>query len=166
MTSWVPFDLLDHLWQSTLFTAVVWLVARAVRTNAARVRYWLWLAASVKFLIPLSLLVSFGERFAWRTAAVAPPPAVSAVIEQVLTPAAATVATTTAAPIASSTTVWPVLLIVAWSVGALFVLAQWWRQWQPIRHALRGSRPINISESQGLTVLASGSMIEPGVFGI
>ena len=78
MTSWVPFDLLDHLWQSTLFAAAVWLVARAVRTNAARVRYWLWLAASMKFLIPLSLLVSFGERFAWRTAAVAPPPAVSA----------------------------------------------------------------------------------------
>ncbi len=59
--SWMPFDLLDHLWQSTLFTAVVWLIARAMHTNGARVRYWLWFAASMKFLIPLSLLVNAGE---------------------------------------------------------------------------------------------------------
>jgi uncharacterized protein (TIGR03435 family) len=168
MTSWVPFDLLDHLWQSTLFTAAVWLVARAVRTNAARVRYWLWLAASVKFLIPLSLLVSFGERFAWRPAAVAPPPAVSSVIEQVLTPAAAGVAAAApAAPIASAPPiVWPAVLIVAWGLGVAFVLTEWWRQWRPIKRALRNARPIDLREDKSLTVLASASMIEPGVFGI
>jgi bla regulator protein blaR1 len=166
MTSWVPFDLLDHLWQSTLFTAVVWLVARTVRTNAARVRYWLWLTASVKFLVPLSLLVSFGERFAWRTAAAGAPAAVSAVIERVLTPTATTVATTTAAPIASSTTVWPVVMVLAWGAGVLFVLAQWWRQWRPIRRALRDAHPTDIGAHDGVTVRASVSMIEPGVFGI
>ena len=96
MTSWVPFDLLDHLWQSTLFTAAVWLVARAVRANTARVRYWLWLAASLKFLVPISALVTIGERFAWRTTPAAPPPVVSFVIEQVLTPAAVTAAATVA----------------------------------------------------------------------
>jgi uncharacterized protein (TIGR03435 family) len=166
MTSWVPFDLLDHLWQSTLFTAVVWLVARAVRTNAARVRYWLWLAASVKFLIPLSLLVSFGERFAWRTAAVAAPPAVSAVIEKVLTPAAATITPVASAPLAPSPIPWPTLLLAAWGVGVLFVLVQWWRQWRPIRQALRSAHAIDVGENAGLSVLASTSMIEPGVFGI
>jgi uncharacterized protein (TIGR03435 family) len=168
MTSWVPFDLLDHLWQSTLFTAVVWLVARAVRTNAARVRYWLWLAASMKFLIPLSLLVSFGERFAWRTAAVAPPPAVSSVIEQVLTPAAAGVAAAApVAPIASAPPIaWPAVLLVAWGLGVVFVLADWWRQWRPIRRALRDARPIDLHDDRNLRVLVSASMIEPGVFGI
>ena len=65
MTSWVPFDLLDHLWQSTLVTAVIWLIARAVRTNAARVRYWLWFAASVKFLVPWTVLASAGSLVAW-----------------------------------------------------------------------------------------------------
>ena len=80
MTSWVPFDLLDHLWQSTLFTAAVWLITRAMRANAARVRYWLWFAASVKFLVPISVLVSVGERFAWRTTPTAAP-AGAAVIE-------------------------------------------------------------------------------------
>src|SRR5262245_44700198 len=122
MTSWVSFDLLDHLWQSTLFTAAIWLITRAVRANAARVRYWLWFAASVKFLVPLSLLVSVGERFAWRTTAVAAPPAVSAVIEQVLTPAAATIAPVSSAPVAPSTIPWPALLLDDWSVSVLFVI--------------------------------------------
>lgn len=164
MTSWVPFDLLDHLWQSTLFAAAVWLVARTVRTNAARVRYWLWFAASMKFLVPISVLVSVGERFAWRTTP-ATAPVVASVIEQVLTPAATTVATTLA-PATSSPTMWPLLLLVAWGVGVLLVLAQWWRQWQPIRHALRDAQAIEISEHAGLRVLTSTSMIEPGVFGI
>ena len=166
MTSWVPFDLLDHLWQSTLFTAAVWLVTRAVRSNAARVRYWLWFAASVKFLVPISVLVSVGERFAWRTTPTAAP-AVAAVIEQVLTPAAATVATVSSGPVApSSSTLWPMLLLVAWSAGVLLVLAQWWQQWKPIRRALRDARPADIGDHDDVTVRASSSMIEPGVFGI
>ena len=166
MTSWVPFDLLDHLWQSTLFAAAVWLVTRAMRTNAARVRYWMWFAASVKFLVPISALVSVGERFAWRTAPVAAP-AVAAVIEQVLTPAATAVATVPSAPLTpSSLSMWPIVLLVGWGLGVLLVLAQWWQQWKPIRRALRDARPADIGGFDGVTVRASASMIEPAVLGI
>src|SRR5438270_4007844 len=59
--------LANHLWQSTLCVGVVWLLALALKKNRAAVRYWLWLAASVKFLIPFSLLVSIGSQFEWRT---------------------------------------------------------------------------------------------------
>ena len=59
----------NHLWQSTLFAAVAWLLTLALRKNRAAVRYWIWLAASVKFLIPFSLLVSAGAQLGWRTAA-------------------------------------------------------------------------------------------------
>ena len=52
--------IVNHLWQSTAFTAMVSLAAWALRRNSPRARYWLWLAASVKFLIPLSWLVSTG----------------------------------------------------------------------------------------------------------
>ena len=52
--------LANHLWQSTLCVAVAWLLTLALRKNRAAVRYWIWLAASVKFLIPFSLLVSAG----------------------------------------------------------------------------------------------------------
>jgi hypothetical protein len=41
----------DHLWQSTLFAGVVLLLTLALRKNRARVRHWLWSAASIKFFI-------------------------------------------------------------------------------------------------------------------
>src|SRR5689334_5959054 len=51
----------NHLWQSTLFAAVAGLLTLALRKNQARARYWLWLAASLKFLVPFALLVSLGH---------------------------------------------------------------------------------------------------------
>jgi uncharacterized protein (TIGR03435 family) len=59
---WVPFLLGvgNHLWQSTLFALVIAGLAFVLRKNHARTRYWLWLAASAKFLIPFSLLVVLG----------------------------------------------------------------------------------------------------------
>jgi len=51
----------NHLWQSTLFAAAAWLLTLALRRNRAAVRYQLWLAASLKFLVPFSLFVSLGS---------------------------------------------------------------------------------------------------------
>ena len=53
--------LLNHLWQSTLFAAAAGLLTLALRNNRAPVRYWLWFTASVKFLIPFTLLLSLGS---------------------------------------------------------------------------------------------------------
>ena len=52
----------DHLWQSTVFAAGIALLTLAFRHNRAHVRYWLWLAASVKFLIPFAALLWIGAR--------------------------------------------------------------------------------------------------------
>ena len=46
--------LANHLWQSTLFAVIAWLLTLALRKNRAAMRYWIWLAASIKFLIPFS----------------------------------------------------------------------------------------------------------------
>ena len=54
----------NHLWQSTLFAAAAAVLTLVLRKNPARVRYRLWLVASVKFLIPFSLLVSLGGHLA------------------------------------------------------------------------------------------------------
>lgn len=54
-------SLANHLWQSTLCAAAVWLLTLALKKNRAAVRYWLWLAASVKFLVPFSPLVKIGS---------------------------------------------------------------------------------------------------------
>jgi bla regulator protein BlaR1 len=52
----------NHLWQSTVFVAAVALLTLAFRRNRAQVRYCLWLAASVKFLIPFSALLWLGTQ--------------------------------------------------------------------------------------------------------
>ena len=59
----------NHLWQSTLFAIAAGVLTLAFRKNRAKVRYWLWLAASFKFLIPLALLMSLGSRLEWAPAA-------------------------------------------------------------------------------------------------
>src|SRR5262249_49268935 len=60
--------LTNHLWQSTVFCLAVALTAFLLRPNRAHVRYALWFAASVKFLVPFSLLVSLGALVPIRTA--------------------------------------------------------------------------------------------------
>ena len=51
---------IDHLWQSTLFAIGVGLLTVAFRRNRARVRFALWFAASLKFLVPFSVMVWVG----------------------------------------------------------------------------------------------------------
>src|SRR6476659_4318146 len=60
--------ILTHLWQSTLFAAALALLSLAFRKNHARTRYALWLAASLKFLVPFALLISLGQQFAPKSA--------------------------------------------------------------------------------------------------
>src|SRR5712691_11721497 len=54
----------NHLWQSTLFAIAGGLLTLMLRKNHARARYWLWLSASVKFLIPFSLLIGMASHLA------------------------------------------------------------------------------------------------------
>ena len=58
----------NHLWQSTFFAAVAGLLTLALRNNRASVRHWVWLAASWKFVVPFSVLISLGGQIHWRTA--------------------------------------------------------------------------------------------------
>ena len=62
----------DHLWQSTVVALVAALLTLLLRKNHARARYWLWLAASLKFLVPFSWFVALGNHVAWRSPAVTP----------------------------------------------------------------------------------------------
>ncbi|HTA46060.1 MAG TPA: hypothetical protein VK789_26630, partial [Bryobacteraceae bacterium] len=86
MTSAALVSLANHLWQSTLFAAAVWLVTLLLQSNAASLRHRLRLIASVKFLVPFSLLVGLGARLPLRTAQVASPRPVSVVVRAIGTP--------------------------------------------------------------------------------
>ena len=167
MTPGVPSALMNHLWQSTLFVIVVWLATLALRKNSARVRCWLWTAGSVKFLVPFSMLVGLGERFQWRAASAAVQPAVSFVMQDILAPAVVVIAAPASVP--QSAPVLPWLLLTVWALGSAVVLMSWWRQWLPLRSALRHATPVRLNAQYGaddLAVLSSPSMPEPGVIGI
>jgi len=53
--------LLDHIWQSSLFAGGIGLLTLLFRRNEAGVRFWLWFAASLKFLLPFAALAMMGE---------------------------------------------------------------------------------------------------------
>ncbi|HEY1756592.1 MAG TPA: M56 family metallopeptidase [Bryobacteraceae bacterium] len=60
-----PLAVGNHLWQSTVFAAVAWLLVQILRRNSARVRYSIWMLASLKFLLPFSLLIALGSNLSW-----------------------------------------------------------------------------------------------------
>src|SRR6185312_10192006 len=55
-------SLFNHLWQSTAFAVIVAIASIVLRRHSPRLRYWLWLAASAKFLVPFSLILATGAR--------------------------------------------------------------------------------------------------------
>ena len=65
MTDLIVMALANHLWQSTLFAVLVGCLTLLLRKNSARVRCTLWLAASVKFLVPFALLTALGAQIPW-----------------------------------------------------------------------------------------------------
>ena len=145
MIPWLPSALVNHLWQSTIFVLLVWLVTVTLRSNGARVRYWLWMGASLKFLLPLSALIELGERLQWRDAPVAVQPAVSFVLQDVLTPV--TLVTSVPPSIPQSTADLSWVLATVWGAGVAIALMSWWRQWLPIRAALRRASRVQKASS-------------------
>src|SRR5262245_5171656 len=56
--------LADHLWQSTLCIGLAWLLTVMLRKNGPGVRHAIWMCATLKFLVPLSLLTTIGGTLA------------------------------------------------------------------------------------------------------
>ena len=161
--------LANHLWQSTVFAGIAGLLALALRKNHARTRHWLWLTASVKFLIPFSLLAAMGNRLGWlsgwSTASRVTRPALSIAVEQISQPFPPSLASTVApAALAQHGSLLPGLFLAIWACGFLVVAVSWWRRWQRIRAAVRAGSPLALAAE--MPVLSSPAMLEPGVFGI
>ncbi len=159
----IPSDLSsvwNHLWQSTLCAGVIWLLTVALRENRAAVRYWLWFAASVKFLVPFSLLVRAGSHLEWRSAPVSVEPALASIVEQVSVPFALPVAP----PPATSPSFFPTALYAIWlcgvAIGAIFCV----RFWRQVRDARRSATPLPLNLP--IPAMSAAGRIEPGVFGI
>lgn len=155
--------LANHLWQSTLFTLAVAALVTGLRKDRAHVRYWLWWAASVKFLVPFSWLTSIGGLLGGR---IQPPSFMS---EMTVTIAAI------AAPVDQSLR-WPTLsfaLVQIWIVGFVAMLCVWIARSLQLRALLRRTQPAPASlkallagANAALPVRSSPETMEPAIAGL
>jgi bla regulator protein blaR1 len=159
--------IVNHLWQSTVVVGIAWLLIFTLRNNHARVRYWVWMAASVKFLLPFSLLLAAGEWIrSLMPAQVDAQPAVADVMEQFTQPFADNGFFNTApsSGLVHRTNWLAIALVAAWVCGALVVAIRFARGWWRVYAAKRAARPLELAVE--VPVLASPAKIEPGTFGI
>ena len=149
----------NHLWQSTLFVAVVALLVLAFRNNRARTRYGLWLAASLKFLVPFSLLIDLGSYLSsFRSPHGIRASLASMTIVQLNQPfnsqsaalvAHSSVASASSLQVLSRFAPW---LLVVWLAGTIAVLAVWLIRWY--RVAAIAKRATALGEGAEAEILA------------
>jgi bla regulator protein blaR1 len=154
-------DTIGHLWHTTWFAAVAALLALALRNHRATVRYWIWFAASCKFLVPFSLLMGLGSRLAPvledQRVAVDVAAAAIPMLETLWLPAGV-------API-PVTRDWTVLIVLTiWILGSLAIAVIRGREWLRIRSAIRSSQ--FLKSRDGVELRSSPGLLEPGVVGI
>ena len=165
-------ELANHLWQSTLFAVAVGLLTVMCRKNGASVRYGLWFSASVKFLIPFTLLTALGDRLEWASRAPQiAAPAVSATLAQVSRPFVMD-------PVVRFLPVeeaprgfdWLSLAVVGvWAAGVIAMIVVRYRAWRRIRAAVRASSPrasAVLPIPAGVAVRFTPGVMEPGVVGL
>jgi uncharacterized protein (TIGR03435 family) len=162
--------LFNHLWQSTLFAAAVALLAFAFRHNRARLRYGLWFAASVKFLVPFAALAAVGSLVQWqqppapiRSAAAFPPARdFNAPFTQMsLEPGTIAAVSTPIQWIAP-------LLFAIWLCGFAAITVRRLKQWRDIRAAVDASTLWKTATPvpAGLEIRTAPTVLEPGVVGL
>jgi uncharacterized protein (TIGR03435 family) len=159
-------QLTNHLWQSTVFALAAAVLTLAFRANRAKVRYSIWWIASVKFLVPFSMLIGLGSQIQWtptakQIAARAPSPVVLT-IEQFSEPFLSD-------PAGPRATQSPARLILpavaaAWFCGFAAIAFLRWRAWRGIRNTLHRSIPLNLPLPVEARI--SSGLLEPGIVGL
>ena len=173
----------NHLWQSTLFAALAAILTLAFKKNQARIRHHLWLVASLKFLVPLALLINLGRRLASPRFSLGGHGGLFSAVEGFSQPFTFVVitpvdpATNTASLLARL----PGLIAVAWLCGFATVVVLWSIRWRRVAAAVHRSTTIEqgrevdalrqLEKTGGVRrpiafLLSRDSALEPGIFGI
>ncbi len=174
----------NHLWQSTLCLALAALLVRLLRAHGAGWRYGVWLAASLKFALPFSLLIGMGALLPLPTLTTAPAGGVSVAVGFVGAPFGAGRALVEPASglvgwAARTTTLWLVLAVV-WVAGGVWLLGVQCLRRRQVRRLLHASAPLDhgrewealeraraaLGNETPVGLMASDSSIEPGVVGV
>jgi bla regulator protein BlaR1 len=172
----------NHLWQSTLFAVAAGLLTLVLRKNHARARYGLWLAASLKFLVPFALLTEIGSRLSWSHVPAETGAGFYFVMEEMGQPF-----TQRAVPQAPHTTFFsglahllPALLLAAWFCGFIVLLFVWFVRWKKVSATLRDGAPLREGREvealrrlerlggirKKIEILLSRESMEPGILGV
>jgi TonB family protein len=134
-------------------------LALLLRNNGAHARYWLWWAASVKFLVPFSLLTLLGSKLAGET------PYVTYVFTQWSAAIVWLAQPLGAEPRWSEATT---ALLAAWAAGFVLVVAGSTAQWRRIAAVVRRGAPCErrFSDAGRPRVLCTNELIEPCIVGV
>ena len=162
--------LFNHVWQSTLFAVAVCLLSLAFRRNRAGLRYGLWFAASVKFLMPFAAIAAAGGLFAWQQA---PAPIRSIVASPGVRDFSARFAELSLDPaeavgVAQQVEWIAPLLIGVWLCGFAPITLRRVKQWRGIRAVVRASTPFAAAAPvpAGIEIRTASTVLEPGVVGL
>ncbi len=183
----------NHLWQSTIVIGVAWLLTLMLRTNTARTRQRIWMAASLKFMLPFSLLVAAGSHMVHPKPAAQSSPALYTAMDQWAQPAPAFASALQLGPMGLSasgkghSTVWdaaPVMLTAVWLCGFAVIVSLWGVRWRRLKRMQRAA--IQMPEGRETAALGrvqqrngtrsairmlciegqTGRRMEPGVMGV
>jgi beta-lactamase regulating signal transducer with metallopeptidase domain len=172
--------LANHLWQSTAFAALVALLMPLLRRNHAQVRYRLWMVASIKFLIPLSLLVEVGGLLPKATT-LTPQVAMYSVFDVAGQPfSEASMPAHLPLWMERMMTSLPMILVAIWICGVMAAVLVWLRRWGQVSALRRravvatGGRELAIlraleerMQMRGhVAMLHSNELMEPGIVGV
>jgi bla regulator protein BlaR1 len=174
----------NHLWQSTLFAAIAGLLTLLLRNNHASTRYSLWFLASMKFLLPFSLLTYVGNHLTWSRIPASTQPGLLFMMEEVGQPFATASADHAVAHFDAATPTLvaralPFLLLAVWFAGFAAVIYFWWSRWLRMTAVRRAS----VAEKSGreyetlrrleksagifgrVELIITKSILEPGILG-
>ena len=156
MTALNPFW--DHLWQSSLVAVLIGVTIPLFRNNSARVRYGLWLAASLKFLAPFSLFAAMGSMVFVQTV----PPGSMAIVGKMRTIA---MPFSVAPPATAGENIpWLEVFLVVWLLGAASVAVIWLVRWCRLQAVVRAAR--RLAFDLPIPVKSVRGPLEPGLVGI
>ena len=176
--------LITHLWQSTVFAGLAWLLTIALRNYPARIRFSVWMAASIKFLVPFAFLTELGSRWALPNSRPLVNGTFYTVMEVINQPFAG-------GPLGARPPEAPVpdfldhswisiALAAIWLCGCIVILIRWTRQWRRTRRLVNESASLaegrevaalrnaeaQLEIRKTISVVVTANTVEPGIFGI
>jgi uncharacterized protein (TIGR03435 family) len=162
-----------HLLESTLVVVVVWLLTTLLQRSGAGVRYGLWLAASMKFFVPVSALVGLGAalgRIVPARVELGRTFASSAFDSVRFSNPVATMARGASLPTVAQVAPWVGFFAAAvWIIGSAIVIILRYRLWRSVRAALHASAPLTtltyLEVPSGVELRSAPGVLEPGVIG-